>query len=121
MACRRWRFRRTSLTTTLDPSTSPWAARALSSRGTEAPPGSRRSRGRSSTGTSSRPEPRYGGRVTTFDLRRFRLRSGDQARERVDIELAPLLLAGQEYVEPHEHVEETVDPRWAALSRLREE
>lgn len=24
-------------------------------------------------------------------------------------------------VEPHEHVEETVDPRWAALSELREE
>jgi uncharacterized protein len=167
--------------------------------------------------------------VTTFDLRRLRLRSGDQARERVEIELAPLLLAGQEYaarpnpvpaelsvtrassgtvlelafdvalagpcfrclqdaelplslrlreysatkpqsederteylvddvldlsawahdaialalpdkilhdpdcaglcpvcgkdlnVEPHEHVEETVDPRWEALSRLREE
>ena len=24
-------------------------------------------------------------------------------------------------VEPHEHVEETLDPRWAALSELREE
>jgi uncharacterized protein len=36
--------------------------------------------------------------VTTFDLRRLRLRSGDQARERVEIELAPLLLGGQEYV-----------------------
>ena len=24
-------------------------------------------------------------------------------------------------VEPHEHVEETIDPRWAALSELREE
>jgi uncharacterized protein len=167
--------------------------------------------------------------VTTFDLRRLRLRSGDQMRERVEIDLAPLLLAGQEYaarpnpvlanltvtraasgtvlelafdvslhgpcfrcledaelalelrlreyqatkpeseedrteyvaddqldlsawahdsvvlalpdkilhdpdcaglcpvcgknlnVEPHEHVEETVDPRWEALSRLREE
>jgi uncharacterized protein len=167
--------------------------------------------------------------VTTFDLRRLRLRSGDQARERVEIELAPLLLGGQEYaarpnpvpadlavtrassgtvlelafdltlhgpcfrclqdaelplslslreysamkpesederteylvddvldlsgwahdaialalpdkilhdpdcaglcpvcgkdlnVEPHEHIEETVDPRWAALSQLREE
>jgi uncharacterized protein len=35
--------------------------------------------------------------VTTFDLRKLRLRSGDQARERVEIELAPLLLAGQEY------------------------
>jgi uncharacterized protein len=167
--------------------------------------------------------------VTTFDLRKLRLRSGDQARERVEIELEPLHLAGQEYeprpnpvaaelvvsraatgtvlelafdvslhgpcfrcledaelalslnlreyqatkpeseeerteyiddeqldlsawardeivlalpeqilhdpdcaglcpvcgkdlnVEPHEHVEETVDPRWAALSELREE
>ena len=36
--------------------------------------------------------------MTTFDLRRLRLRSGDQARERVEIELAPLLLGGQEYV-----------------------
>jgi uncharacterized protein len=33
-----------------------------------------------------------------FDLRKLRLRSGDQVRERVEIELAPLLLAGQEYV-----------------------
>jgi uncharacterized protein len=167
--------------------------------------------------------------VTTFDIRRLRLRAGDQVREGVEIELALLLLAGQEYdprpnpvaaellvtrassgtvlelafdvtlagpcfrcledaelplslqlreysatkpeseeerteylvddqldlsawghdaialalpdkilhdpdcaglcpvcgknlnVEPHEHVEETVDPRWAALSELREE
>ena len=36
--------------------------------------------------------------MTTFDLRRLRLRSGDQARERVEIELEPLHLAGQEYV-----------------------
>jgi uncharacterized protein len=36
--------------------------------------------------------------VTTFELRRLRLRSGDQARERVEIDLPPLLLAGQEYV-----------------------
>ncbi len=35
--------------------------------------------------------------MTTFDLRRLRLRSGDQARERVEIELEPLRLAGQEY------------------------
>jgi uncharacterized protein len=35
--------------------------------------------------------------VTTFDLRQLRLRSGDQARERVEIELAPLVLGGQEY------------------------
>jgi uncharacterized protein len=36
--------------------------------------------------------------VTTFDLRKLRLRSGDQVRESVEIELAPLLLAGQEYL-----------------------
>jgi uncharacterized protein len=35
--------------------------------------------------------------MTTFDLRSLRLRSGDQARERVEIELRPLILAGQEY------------------------
>jgi uncharacterized protein len=40
--------------------------------------------------------------VTTFDLRKLRLRAGDQVRERVEIELAPLLLAGQEYaVQPN--------------------
>ena len=167
--------------------------------------------------------------MTTFDVRRLRLRAGDQIRERVEIDLESLQLAGQEYdpspnpvaadllvtrassgtvlelafdvtlsgpcfrcladaelvlslrlreysatkpeseedsteylvddqldlsgwardaivlalpeqilhdpdcaglcpvcgkdlnVEPHEHVEETVDPRWEALSRLREE
>jgi uncharacterized protein len=35
--------------------------------------------------------------MTTFDLRTLRLRSGDQARERVEIELEPLLLGGQTY------------------------
>ena len=35
--------------------------------------------------------------MTTFDLRKLRLRSGDQARERVELELEPLLLAGQAY------------------------
>jgi uncharacterized protein len=35
--------------------------------------------------------------MTTFDLRKLRVRSGDQARERVEIELEPLLLAGQSY------------------------
>jgi uncharacterized protein len=35
--------------------------------------------------------------MTAFDLRTLRLRSGDQARERVEIELEPLLLAGQTY------------------------
>jgi uncharacterized protein len=35
--------------------------------------------------------------MTTFDLRALRLRSGDQARERVEIELEPLVLGGQTY------------------------
>ena len=35
--------------------------------------------------------------MTTFDLRTLRIRSGDQAHERVEIELEPLLLGGQSY------------------------
>ena len=35
--------------------------------------------------------------MTTFDLRKLRLRSGDQARELVEIELDPLVLGGQPY------------------------
>jgi uncharacterized protein len=35
--------------------------------------------------------------VTTFDLRTLRLRSGDQAREGVEIALEPLVLGGQTY------------------------
>jgi uncharacterized protein len=35
--------------------------------------------------------------VTTFDLRTLRIRSGDQARERVEIDLEPLVLGGQAY------------------------
>jgi uncharacterized protein len=35
--------------------------------------------------------------VTTFDLRKLRLRSGDQAREHVEIEIDPLVLGGQTY------------------------
>jgi len=35
--------------------------------------------------------------VTTFDLRTLRIRSGDQAREHVEIEIEPLLLGGQSY------------------------
>jgi uncharacterized protein len=35
--------------------------------------------------------------MTTFDLRTLRIRSGDQANEHVEIELEPLLLAGQTY------------------------
>ena len=35
--------------------------------------------------------------MTTFDVRKLRLRAGDQVRERVEIDLEPLHLAGQEY------------------------
>jgi uncharacterized protein len=35
--------------------------------------------------------------VTTFDLRTLRIRSGDQAREHVEIDLEPLVLGGQTY------------------------
>lgn len=35
--------------------------------------------------------------MTRFDLRTLRVRSGDQAREPVEIELEPLVLAGQAY------------------------
>jgi uncharacterized protein len=36
--------------------------------------------------------------VTTFNLRRARLRSGEQLRETVELELEPFTLGGQEYV-----------------------
>jgi uncharacterized protein len=35
--------------------------------------------------------------MTTFDLRTLRIRSGDQAREQVEIDLEPLVLGGQSY------------------------
>jgi uncharacterized protein len=35
--------------------------------------------------------------MTTFDLRSLSLRSGEQSRESVEIELEPLVLGGQEY------------------------
>ena len=35
--------------------------------------------------------------MTTFDVRKLRLRAGDQVRERVEIDLEPLHLAAQEY------------------------
>jgi len=35
--------------------------------------------------------------MTTFDLRTLRIRSGDQARESVEVELEPLVLGGQTY------------------------
>jgi uncharacterized protein len=36
--------------------------------------------------------------MTVFDLRRVALRTGDQHREQLEVELEPLLLAGQPYV-----------------------
>ena len=36
--------------------------------------------------------------MTTFDLRRLKLRSGDQFRGEVQVELEPLVLGGSEYV-----------------------
>ncbi len=36
--------------------------------------------------------------MTTFDLRRLSLRTGDQLREDIDVELEPLHLGGQDYV-----------------------
>ncbi|MFL5960493.1 MAG: YceD family protein [Gaiellaceae bacterium] len=50
--------------------------------------------------------------MTTFDLRTLRLRSGDQARERVEIELEPLVLGGQTY-------EPLPDPARAELAVTR--
>jgi uncharacterized protein len=42
--------------------------------------------------------------VTTFNLRRVKLRSGEQFREQVDVQLTPLVLGGQEYVPVPAHV-----------------
>src|SRR3954452_17568338 len=39
-----------------------------------------------------------GGVATTFNLRRARLRSGEQLREQIAIDLDPFQLAGQEYL-----------------------
>ena len=36
--------------------------------------------------------------MTTFDLRTARLRSGEQFRDEVEVQLEPLVLGGQEYV-----------------------
>jgi uncharacterized protein len=41
---------------------------------------------------------RHSGGVTHFNLRQARLRSGEQLREEVEIELEPFTLGGQEYV-----------------------
>ena len=35
--------------------------------------------------------------MTTFDIRKLRLRAGDQVRERVSIDVEPIHLAGQDY------------------------
>jgi len=35
--------------------------------------------------------------VTIFNVRRLRLRSGDQFRDKVEVEIEPLVLGGQEY------------------------
>ena len=35
--------------------------------------------------------------MTTFNLRQLRLRSGDQFRDRVEVEIEPLVLGGQDY------------------------
>jgi uncharacterized protein len=45
----------------------------------------------------SYPEWRHSGLVTHFNLRQARLRSGEQLREEVEIELEPFTLGGQEY------------------------
>jgi uncharacterized protein len=50
--------------------------------------------------------------MTTFDLRTLRLRSGDQAREDVELELEPLVLGGQAY-------EPRPDPTPAELTATR--
>ena len=42
-------------------------------------------------------EGRYAPGVTSIDLRRLRLRSGELRRERMDVELEPFVLGGQRY------------------------
>jgi uncharacterized protein len=43
--------------------------------------------------------------MTTFDLRRIRLRSGEEHREAVEIELEPLVYGGQRYLPVPEKIE----------------
>ena len=45
-----------------------------------------------------RVDRRYPRRVTVFNLRNARLRTGEQLRESVEVQLEPLVLGGQEYV-----------------------
>jgi DUF177 domain-containing protein len=42
--------------------------------------------------------------VTTFNLRRLRLRSGEQHSEAVEVEVDPLVIGGQDYVAAPAHV-----------------
>src|SRR5213075_3006834 len=93
----RWRSRRMGRSPGRSSSTSP--APELSLPAATHRRRFRQLRSRSSIGLAPRSStpPRYGGGMTTFDLRTLRIRSGDQARERVEIELEPLVLGGQTY------------------------
>jgi uncharacterized protein len=42
--------------------------------------------------------------VTTFNLRQAKLRSGEQFRDEVEVQLSPLVLGGQEYLPVPAHV-----------------
>jgi hypothetical protein len=42
--------------------------------------------------------------VTVFDLRKIRARSGEQHREAVPVEIAPLQLGGERYISVPEEV-----------------
>ena len=54
---------------------------------------------------------RYSDRMTSFDLRRLKLRAGEEYRDEVEVELAPLEFGGQRYLPVPETVpaELTVD------------
>ena len=47
---------------------------------------------------SVKPGSRYGEDMTTFNLRHAKLRTGEQFRDEVEVEMAPLVLGGQEYL-----------------------
>ena len=48
--------------------------------------------------------PSYAGRVTWFDLRNVRVRSGDEHREAIAVAIAPVELGGERYVAVPEEV-----------------
>ena len=50
------------------------------------------------------PSNLYAGRVTSFSLRRLRLRSGEQFRDRVEVDLEPFEFGGQRYLRVPERV-----------------